>query len=337
MLDDPVAISYTTTPKAQVSEKEPMDTPLLVDVEVYDEKKPVDAPLLVDVEVNVTKTPIPRTSNIRATVRHLTTTYGKRVRFNGLLAFMFWGLISSTWRHFVLMILRDDFNFDPTLARYISTCLAGVMYCRLHMLWTHMMIAVPGTTWNSTYSQENRQFIKKLAIPAFMNAYMWELSIQLPLILYKALPAFQFFRSSAFESAEPGFHPLDRQEVCRLLVAGLFGVIGFVGIYIPAHVGLIRVEASLLPSTVETIVPFDRTFGGRVKAEADGGSATLGHFEAWATFGSAQRFRLFKLFGKIFAIETLLHLAFGALIAVEVFAFVGTENLVKLANMRPVH
>jgi hypothetical protein len=71
----------------------------------------------------------------------------------------------------------------------------------------------------------------------------------------------------------------------------------------PAHIVLIRVQASLFPEGEEAIIPFDRTFKGRFIAEREGGDGVLGIRDAWVTFGWADWRRLFKLWIKIFGIH----------------------------------
>jgi hypothetical protein len=72
---------------------------------------------------------------------------------------------------------------------------------------------------------------------------------------------------------------------------------------VPARAVYIRVAASMLPEEDIPIVPFDRTFGGKVKAETVGGSRKLGLVDAWTTFDWASRIRYFKVILKALAIE----------------------------------
>jgi hypothetical protein len=55
---------------------------------------------------------------------------------------------------------------------------------------------------------------------------------------------------------------------------------------------MIRVMASLLPDDIDTLVPMDRSFGGKVVAAEAGGSGKLGLIAAWRTFPWRSRFRL---------------------------------------------
>jgi len=76
----------------------------------------------------------------------------------------------------------------------------------------------------------------------------------------------------------------------------------FVGIQVPAAVAMTRVAASMLPEEDETIVPFDRTFGGKTTPTIIGGQGKIGVVEAWKSFPWASRVRLLKLMVKVAAI-----------------------------------
>jgi len=316
MVEQPNTTTTTTTNiKTMISEKDSADAPLLIDLE------------------NATATTTPITTNIRATVRHLTTTYGAKARYSGLGAFILWAFVSTIWRHTVMSLLTEIFDIYLPVAHVITTLAAGLVFARLHMLWTHMMLAVPGTSWHATGVNERAVAkFKKLALPATMNAVAWELTMGLPVVLGWAMGLFVEQDGLLTTTMHDG-QPMECHEMYKMIMVVLVGVLSLIGLYIPAHVALVRVEASMLPAEVETVVSFDRTFGGRVIAESEGGSGKLGFVDAWTSFEKAQRMRLLKVFGKIFLVETMLHVFFGVLIVVELLTFVGAENLVKLAAM----
>ena len=64
-----------------------------------------------------------------------------------------------------------------------------------------------------------------------------------------------------------------------------------------------RVQASLLPEEEETIIPFDRSFGGKVEPKIVGGTGAVSMVDAWKSFDIATCIRLVKLYVKIFVIE----------------------------------
>ena len=96
-------------------------------------------------------------------------------------------------------------------------------------------------------------------------------------------------------------------------------------IVVPAEVSLKRVEASMLPEEEYTIVPFDKTFAGKFKPEALGGSGAVTVLDAWKTFGKEPRLRLIKLYGKVFAIQLAVAILFAMVMVGELKLIMGGE------------
>jgi len=81
---------------------------------------------------------------------------------------------------------------------------------------------------------------------------------------------------------------------------------------------LTRVQASLLADSEETIVPFDRSFNGKVIPEIVGGSGAIGMLDAWKTFDWAARIRLVKAYFKVFLMQLAVAAVFLAIGIFEV-------------------
>jgi len=95
---------------------------------------------------------------------------------------------------------------------------------------------------------------------------------------------------------------------------------------IPSHIALIRSEASLLPEDRSAIVPFDKTFGGRINwQELDTRKAYFKHNlslkGAYSTFDKKTYLRVVKMSVKLFAISFCIGLAYGTLFVIEFFIF----------------
>jgi uncharacterized membrane protein (DUF485 family) len=109
----------------------------------------------------------------------------------------------------------------------------------------------------------------------------------------------------------------------------LFIVLSFLTV-IPANVTLTRVQASLLSDNEETIVPFDRSFGGKVIPEIVGGSGVIGLVDAWKTFDFNARVRLVKAYVKVFALQMALTMFFIGVVVAQLFIIIGKTNLKKI-------
>ena len=103
----------------------------------------------------------------------------------------------------------------------------------------------------------------------------------------------------------------------KILLVSLTALLATFLIFVPAAVTLTRMQASTLPDEDEPIVPFDRTFGGKVQPRILGGTGAVSMLEAWKTFDWNARVRLLKLYAKIMAIQTVTTVAFAAISALQ--------------------
>lgn len=83
----------------------------------------------------------------------------------------------------------------------------------------------------------------------------------------------------------------------------------------------------MLPEEDESIVPFDRSFGGKVVPAILGGSGRLSIADAWRTFDRAGRARYFKVIGKVLLMQ------FGLLVAFTL-ALLGQVLLIGVDSMQ---
>lgn len=119
----------------------------------------------------------------------------------------------------------------------------------------------------------------------------------------------------------------DADDAWKVLIVLLVTIISSFCLLIPAQTVLVRVQASLLPECDDTIVSFDRSFGGAVTpAVVDGkGYATLG--DAWRSFSTASWRRLLGLYVKIFFINLAATLAMALVIAPQVYVVIRHSTL----------
>lgn len=134
-----------------------------------------------------------------------------------------------------------------------------------------------------------------------------------------------------------GLHKLDQDNLEQYtqgqwmcLAVRVFGVILFamtsiLFLCLPAIVTQVRIESSLVPEDQDTIVPFDRSFGGKVVSQMLGGSGKIGFLDAWRSFNWEARRRLLKLYIKIAAIMLFALFVVGHVLAFEVFAVMGSQ------------
>lgn len=98
--------------------------------------------------------------------------------------------------------------------------------------------------------------------------------------------------------------PVDASLAWKGLVIWVVSMLVSIFLVIPTQVVLVRVQASLLAPDANTIIPFDRSFEGRVEPAVVGGRGYATLSQAWATFSRAAWRRLIVLYIKIFAVTT---------------------------------
>ncbi|EEU40267.1 uncharacterized protein NECHADRAFT_58109 [Fusarium vanettenii 77-13-4] len=107
----------------------------------------------------------------------------------------------------------------------------------------------------------------------------------------------------------------------RILLASLILILGEVILLIPAWVVLVRIQASLLPADEDTIVPFDRSFNGRVEPAVVGGPGYASVADAWSSFSKAAWRRIILLHVKILGVTIGVGGLLGAFVGLQIFIF----------------
>lgn len=266
--------------------------------ETPSEKTPDEKHPLVEADVLLVKRALV-TSSLRKT-RQLLKAQG---RFTTIVVplMLYCGIAYTT---FVVTRLLHGLVFMPLapFGIYISSVLATLLVAPSMMLWTHLIITKPSPGRWARLTASRKAVLKVLPATA-----VWALAkraaIGLPLDMYQRFDLANKTRVLMTGNAtmtEREIHIIGLQSLAVIVVFILSAFL----VFLPATVTLTRVQASLLPETEETLVPFDRSFDGRVVPESEGGSGKLGLLDAWRTFDWAARGRLLKLFAKVFAIET---------------------------------
>ncbi len=93
-----------------------------------------------------------------------------------------------------------------------------------------------------------------------------------------------------------------------------------------------RVMASMLPEEDEPIVPFDRSFAGKVTSEQIASGGAVNMLDAWKTFDKQARLRLVKLYVKVFMVQVATTVLFAGVLLLELRAIVGANELPKLGR-----
>lgn len=259
----------------------------------------------------------PITATIRSTMKHLRAQAGRGSYFRGIVPVLVYGML-----HHVTDSLLPRLSFG-LIAGPLAYVVGSVLLGGLEMAWTHIVISAPSRqAWWRRIPSVNR--IKVIAIPTAILAIAEQISLIIPSQLLQD--------DGIMSLTHPAWMDDETLKVNEVVLAKLTGallatLLIFVFVSVPATVILRRVQASMLPDEDEAIVPFDRTFGGKVQSAAAGGSGAVSMRDAWKTFDWSARIRYFKLQGKVMALSCATTVLFAFIVAAEVSGFVGRENI----------
>jgi hypothetical protein len=205
---------------------------------------------------------------------------------------------------------------------------AAVALSTWSMAWTHIVISDPSPKpWYRRLPE--RRVWKKIAGPTAIVAFAEQLAIMLPV----GLAYVYGFDTNMDPKSVPNMSGAETTKAAfKLLSVFLLAIALGIFLVFPANVMLTRVQASLLPDAEETIVPFDRSFGGKVIPEIFGGTGAIGLLDAWKTFDWNARVRLIKTYVKVFFIQTALTFLFVAVAIAQLFIIIGKSDLKKIIN-----
>jgi hypothetical protein len=265
----------------------------------------------------------PITSKIRTTLRHLTSQGGRLARWRGLTAFVFYSLTTGLAAHLLDMVVP---RIVPARLMVLSA-VAAILLARVHAAWTHIVISLPST--KRFYQRiPPMSTLRQLWIPAAVKASAGYAAV------YVAVGYARIFHLHNIDANKFSGYTGMQWITLAFRIVGLFSIAIFSGLFVvlPATVTLTRIEASLLPEEEETIVPFDRTFGGKVVPTILGGTGCIGFIEAWRTFNWEARRRLVKLYVKTFFIMLAVSILMANILLLETWAILGPKLGQVLAN-----
>lgn len=256
------------------------------------------------------------TSSMRGCHRILRASGGFRANFRG-----FYCLLAQNIMTYMLMGI-----FGASLGNggsSVGTLLAHLSLVQLSAAWVHIVISAPSPErfWRRLPPFKRTFEATWKAVTLYWAAA--ELTRWIPL-LTATLLSIKF--NNDFTDNEPVQQP--DGFGWRVLIVGLVAVLFSILVLIPAHIVLVRVQASLLPEDTETIIPFDRSFEGTVEPAVVGGKGYVTMRDAWKTFSHSAWRRIVKLYVKIYAIS----FAFGIFAALVI----GAQVMLVIANSKEV-
>lgn len=260
----------------------------------------------------------PITSSFKSTLKHLRARAGKRSHLRGV------GM------HFIKGgVLHIQMNFlSIFLPKILALPIATILCAPFSLAWTHIVISDPSPLpWYKR--MPSLEMVKKVMPATAIYALAREAVMFLP--VYLAL-SYGLFESEPSKMTQAELTTMGLQTFSVIFLAGALAFL----VLIPASVTLTRVQASLLAETEESIIPFDRTFGGRVDE-----NGVLGTLDAWRTFDWNSRVRLLKAYVKAAAMEITLSVFFTVVLAMQALLVLGADHkkilLMTGEDGKPIH
>jgi len=217
--------------------------------------------------------------------------------------------------------LISAFPVMHLLSRAVPNMIAAVMCANLSLAWTCIVISEPSPKpWFRRLP--TMKVWKKVAAPTAVLAVAEQLSIFIP--YYIAVV------SNLIDHTPENMARYTNGQKTGMAFQGLglalLGMVLSLVLVVPANVVLTRVQASLLSDAEETIVPFDRSFGGKVVPEIVGGAGVIGMLDAWKTFDFQSRIRLIKAYVKVFVLQLVVSLVFVATLVLQFVLLAGNAT-----------
>ncbi|KAK3391013.1 ubiquitin carrier protein [Podospora didyma] len=251
----------------------------------------------------------PVTSSLRATRRLLVSVSGFSSHFRGLIPAFFLAVSRTTLTAIIAAV--------PLVPQFVGTLLASLLLASISAVWVHAVITPP--TKRSFWSRRPplRKAFEATCFPIFFHWIALTLAAYTPFLLASA------FHLPIWNPSNPGAVPSYNGSMGwkGTVITVVELAIQFL-LVVPTEVALVRVQASLLPPDEDTIIPFDRSFQGKVEPVVVGGKGFVTVRDALATFPRASWVRLYILYAKVFAVTVLSYLLMAAIIVPELFLLI---------------
>lgn len=301
MIETPTATAVKTTFDGESTE---VDAPLLTPAQKSEKQH------LQEVEQDlflVKQAPV--TAKLRTVMKQLRSVGGLFAGLRGLHIFLIYHVV-----HGAIVSFFSGGEYSAFSA--VVSVLASVGLCRIQMVWTHVVISNPSSKpWYRRFP--SLKAAKNILLPTAVSAVSQQASMYIIGRLFMYLQD-RILYPHGYDGSPDSVR---KEALAQMILVVVLALNALVCIIIPAEVTLKRVQASMLPEEEETIVPFDRTFGGKVTPEVLGGSGCVGMRDAWKAFGQEGRSRLFRFYIKLFAIQ-------GAVAIMFVMTLIGELRLI---------
>ncbi len=233
------------------------------------------------------------TSSLRAVTRLLYAVAGVRGFFRGILF--------QAIQYLMTLVLVE--LFTQALGLYftpLATLLAALTLVQFSAAWVHIVVThpVPGLSHFRRLPPFKRAFDATWR-PILLNWVAFEFVRWVPAVLFELLDVHV---PELKDGGRTDVSDVTGADMAKMVLIAVISAFAGIALVIPTHVILVRVQASLLPVEDDAIIPFDRSFQGKVEPAVAGGRGYATIAEAWTTFSRAGWRRLITLYIKAFLV-----------------------------------
>lgn len=241
------------------------------------------------------------TSNIRSINRLLYSVGGWRANFRGLACSLAIGVSKS--------FVGGLFEALPLIPSFVGTLIATLALVQLYTAWVHIVISPPNPLPFWKRLPPFRKTFEATSIPVAIFWLATLIATSIPYLVATAinLPLWDFRQ----HNDAPAY---DSSLAWKTPLVSIIYLVLILALVIPAHVVLVRVQASLLPPDEDAILPFDRSFGGTIEPAVVDGKGYATWTNALKTFPRSSWVRLYSLLGKVVAITFAVYLVFMSVV-----------------------
>ncbi|KAK3380161.1 hypothetical protein B0T24DRAFT_675877 [Lasiosphaeria ovina] len=254
----------------------------------------------------------PTTASLRATRRLLHSVGGWRSHFRGIACAFFIG--------FATLVLGAIFGNFPVFHSAVGSLIASLTLASFGAAWVHIVISPPNALPFYRRLPPLRKAFEATCFPILTHWAAVATSAVVPSLMIHALNI-----SPSGRNPE-GDVVFDNSAIWKSFVSFLVVVALQFLLVVPTGVVLVRVQASLLPPDEDTIVPFDRSFQGKVDPVVVGGKGFVTMRDAFVTFPRSSWIRLYVLYAKVFAVSIATYFLMAAIIIPEMFLLISKKQ-----------
>ncbi|CRG89477.1 hypothetical protein PISL3812_06513 [Talaromyces islandicus] len=215
----------------------------------------------------------------------------------------FWVFQLLTTGVFLIML---PFRLLGPIGYFLGSVIAMALLSNVQVLWVHVVISKPSTKSLWSRLPPFRRTLTRIASTVFLRT----VAVQ---IVWRIITPIM---TTIVTGPLPNSGNIYKYTLGNIGLLSL-GLVVSVLIQMPAEVIFFRVAASMLSADEEPIVPFDRTFGGKVTPEILGGSGKIGIVDAWRSFSRESQVLVIKAIVWNFGIQVALLFAFGIVFVLE--------------------